>query len=144
MLVHPTQEQLRTLKLNGMAKAFDEVYGRADADALSHAEWLAILLEREATWRADHRLKARLRYARLRHHAAPEDVDYNAARGLDRGLFQMLLKGAWIDAAECLIISGATGLDSYCTPRYLIETQGFAGADRQKADGASAARRPRA
>jgi DNA replication protein DnaC len=110
MLVHPTQEQLRTLKLNGMAKAFDELFGRADADALTHAEWLAILLEREATWRADHRLKARLRYARLRHHAAPEDVDYNAARGLDRGFFQMLLKGAWIDAAECLIISGATGV----------------------------------
>jgi hypothetical protein len=28
-------------------------------------------------------LRARLRYARLRHQAAVEDVDYRAARGLD-------------------------------------------------------------
>jgi len=77
----------------------------AAAGALSHGEWLALLLEREATWREDHRLKARLRFARLRHQAGPEDVDYRAARGLDRALFASLLKGAWIKAAETVIIS---------------------------------------
>jgi hypothetical protein len=37
------------MKLHGMAKAFAELAARPDADALSHAEWLAILLEREGT-----------------------------------------------------------------------------------------------
>lgn len=110
MLTHPTQEQLSAMKLHGMAKAFAELAERADADALAHAEWLAILLEREATWRDDHRLKARLRYARLRHQASPEDVDYRAARGLDRTLFAALLKGAWIAAKENVVISGPTGV----------------------------------
>ncbi|TIU62148.1 MAG: hypothetical protein E5W15_30795, partial [Mesorhizobium sp.] len=38
--------------------------------------------------------------ARLRHHAVPEDGDYRAARGLDRRLFDRLLKGDWIAAPE--------------------------------------------
>jgi hypothetical protein len=55
---------------------------------LSHVEWLGLLLDREATDRYERRLRARLRFARLRHQAVVEDVDYRAARGLDRTLFQ--------------------------------------------------------
>ena len=43
---------------------------------LPHAEWLGLLLDRETTDRHDRRLRARLRYARLRHQAVVEDVDY--------------------------------------------------------------------
>jgi hypothetical protein len=57
------------------------------ASELSHAEWLGLLLDREMTERQDRRLKARLRFARLRHQATIEDVDYRAPRGLDRALF---------------------------------------------------------
>ena len=110
MLAHPTHDQLAAMKLHGMAKAFAELAGRDDAEALSHGDWLAILLEREATARDDSRLKARLRYARLRHQASPEDIDYRAVRSLDRTLFAGLLKGAWIKAAESVIISGPTGV----------------------------------
>jgi DNA replication protein DnaC len=60
--------------------------------------------------RADRRLLARLRYARLRHQASVEDVDYRAARGLDRALFQKLADGSWIDAHENLILCGPTGV----------------------------------
>jgi hypothetical protein len=34
---------------------------------LSHAEWLGLLLDREVTEHYERRLRARLRYARLRH-----------------------------------------------------------------------------
>src|SRR5277367_3287117 len=47
---------------------------------------LALLLDRETSWRRDKRLTARLRAARLRQQASVEDVDYRAARGLDRAL----------------------------------------------------------
>jgi hypothetical protein len=40
-----------------------------NAQELSHGEWLALLLDREATERYQRRLRARLRYARLRHQA---------------------------------------------------------------------------
>ncbi|EDP63915.1 hypothetical protein BAL199_14807 [alpha proteobacterium BAL199] len=47
---------------------------------LEHAEWLALLLEQEATLRRQKRFESRARAARLRHDASVEDVDYRAAR----------------------------------------------------------------
>jgi DNA replication protein DnaC len=68
VLTHPTLDQLNQLGLLGMAGAFGELTD-ADVAGLSHAEWLALLLEREISHRHDKRLAARLRYAKLRHHA---------------------------------------------------------------------------
>jgi hypothetical protein len=45
MLTHPTIDQLRTLKLDGMADAFIELQAQDTARDLAHAEWLALLLE---------------------------------------------------------------------------------------------------
>ena len=110
MLTHPTLDQLNQLGLFGMAKAFGEAETSAEAAALTHPEWLALLLDREMTYRHDRKLAARLRYARLRQQALVEDVDYRAARGLDRPLFQKLIIGDWIDAHDNLIICGPTGV----------------------------------
>jgi DNA replication protein DnaC len=110
LLTHPTLDQLHQLGLAGMASAFAELQAAPQIVELTHAEWLALLLDRELTERRDRRLKARLRYARLRHHATIEDVDYRAPRGLDRSLFQKLAAGDWIDAPQNLIIEGPTGV----------------------------------
>jgi DNA replication protein DnaC len=110
LLTHPTLDLLHQLGLAGMAKAFGEIEASGEAAALTHPEWLALLLDQEASYRRDRRLHARLRYARLRHQAAVEDVDYRAARGLDRPLFQKLADGSWIDAHENLILCGPTGV----------------------------------
>jgi DNA replication protein DnaC len=110
VLTHPTLEQLRQLGLAGMARAFEELQAQPAAGELAPAEWLALLLDREMTERQDRRLKARLRFAKLRHPAGIEDVDWRASRGLDRALFQKLATGAWIAAKENLIIEGPTGV----------------------------------
>jgi DNA replication protein DnaC len=110
VLTHPTLDQLHQLGLTGMARAFLDLAANPEADQLSHAEWLGLLLDHEATDRQDRRLKARLRYARLRHQATIEDVDYRTPRGLDRALFQTLAGGRWIDEAHNLIIEGPTGV----------------------------------
>ncbi len=110
LLTHPTLDLLHQLGLEGMAKAFGEIETSAEATTLTHPEWLALLLDREVSYRRDRRLLARLRYAKLRHQAAVEDVDYRAARGLDRALFQKLAAGGWINAHENLILCGPTGI----------------------------------
>jgi DNA replication protein DnaC len=110
LLTHPTLDQLQQLGLAGMARAFVELEANASSAELAHAEWLGLLLDRETTDRHDRRLRARLRYARLRHQAVVEDVDYRAARGLDRTLFQSLAGGRWIEEAQNLIIEGPTGV----------------------------------
>src|SRR5499427_3380585 len=108
--MHPTLDQLHQLGLAGMARAFAELEANPTSASLSHAEWLGLLLDRAATERYERRLRARLRYARLRHRAAVENVDYRAARGLDRTLFQALIGGHWIDEAQNLIIEGPAGV----------------------------------
>jgi DNA replication protein DnaC len=111
LLTHPTLDQLRQLGLTGMARAFEELAtSPIGAAELGHAEWLALLLDRELADRHDRRLRARLRYARLRHQAAVEDVDYRTPRGLDRVLFQKLAQGGWIEDRRNLIIEGPTGV----------------------------------
>ncbi len=93
-----------------MAKAFSELESSGDAATLTHAEWLGLLLDREITDRNDKRLRTRLRYAKLRHQAVIEDIDYRAPRGLDRALFNKLAEGSWIDAHDNLILCGPTGI----------------------------------
>ncbi len=110
MLVHPTHERLLGLGLTGMAKALDEQRCQPDIEALAFEERLALLLEREVTARENKRLVARLKFAALRQAAVVEDVDLRTVRGLDRGLFQKLVAGDWIDRHHNLLIIGPTGV----------------------------------
>ncbi len=110
MLTHPMLDQLHQLGLSGMAQAFAELEASGEGAILTHADWLGLLVDREVTHRRDKRLTARLRYARLRHNAVVEDVDYRVHRGLDRALFHKLAAGEWIDAHDNLILCGPTGV----------------------------------
>ena len=111
MLNHPTLDQLKELKLDGMAEAFAELETQDGTASLSHPEWLALLTEREMSNRATKRFQSRMRSAKLRHvGAAPEDVDYRTRRGLDKALFQKLLTGQWIKERRNLMINGPCGV----------------------------------
>jgi DNA replication protein DnaC len=111
MLTHPTLDQLRALKLDGMADAFLELAQQDAAKSLTHAEWLALLLDREITDRATKRAQIRLRAARLRYsQASVEDVNYRAQRQLDKALFQQLATCRWIADKRNLLVAGKCGL----------------------------------
>ena len=110
MLKHPTLDQLHALGLYGMAKAFAELSQTDETRDLDRNDWLALLLDREASLRCGKRLASRLRAAKLRQQASVEDVDYRAARGLDRALFQKLAEGQWIDAHDNLALVGPSGV----------------------------------
>jgi len=102
VLTHPTLDQLRELGLDGMVKAFGDIEATGQTAALNHLEWLGLLLDHELSHRRDKRLAARLRYARLRHQACVEDVDWRAPRGLDRGMFLKLAQSSFIDQHDNL------------------------------------------
>jgi len=111
MLDHPTLDQLKTLKLDGMAEAFTEMQSQGGTTDLTHAEWLGLLIDRETSSRETKRFESRLRTAKLRHGgASPEDVDYKTRRGLDKALFQNLLSGKWIKDKRNLMITGPCGV----------------------------------
>jgi len=111
MLTHPTLGQLRALKLDGMADAFVELAGQPQTADLAHAEWLALLLDRELANRNTKRFQIRLRNAKLRHgQAAVEDVDFRTPRRLDKALFQQLVAGRWIAEHRNVLVTGPTGI----------------------------------
>ena len=109
MLSHPTTDRLHELGLAGMARALEEMRRQPESAELDFEERLALLVDRELLERNTKRLHARLRFAGLRVQATPEDVDYRAARGLDRALFQKLTGGEWIERHENLLVTGPTG-----------------------------------
>jgi DNA replication protein DnaC len=109
MLTHPTGDRLRELGLAGMARALEEQRRRPETNDLAFEDRLALLVDREVLERDNKRLRTRLRFAGLRQQAAPEDVDWRAARGLDRGLFQRLVGGGWIERHENVLVTGPTG-----------------------------------
>jgi len=111
MLDHPTHQRLRALKLDGMADAFTELQAQDGAADLTHAEWLGMLIDREASNRSTKRFQSRMRAAKLRQSgAAVEDVDYRAPRQLDRDLFRRLAQGDWIEKRQNLLITGPCGV----------------------------------
>jgi DNA replication protein DnaC len=111
MLTHPTLDQLKALNLDGMAGAFVELQNQAQAAELSHAEWLALLLDREMANRNTRRFQIRLRSAKLRHsQAAIEDVDYRTPRRLDKAVFQQLTTSKWIAEHRNLLVTGPCGI----------------------------------
>jgi DNA replication protein DnaC len=111
MLTHPTIDQLRALKLDGMVDAFVELAAQEQAKDLDHAEWLALLLDRETATRNTKRFQSRLRSAKLRHgQASVEDVDYRTPRRLDKALFQQLATGRWLAEHRNLLVTGPCGV----------------------------------
>jgi DNA replication protein DnaC len=110
MLMHPTLDQLHALGLHGMAKGFKSLLDNPEARSLDHPEWLGLLLEHEATLRRQKRFEMRSRTARLRQAASIEDIDYRAARGLDRALFLKLASCDFIRDKRNLIITGPCGV----------------------------------
>jgi len=109
MLIHPTAERLRALGLSAMADALIEMQGNPEATDLPHADWLGLLVDREATSRDNRRLARRLQTAKLRQAAAVENVDFRSSRGLDRALFNSLATSDWIREHQHLAITGPTG-----------------------------------
>ena len=111
MLTHPTLDQLRTLKLDGMAEAFAELQTQDGAAELTHADWLALLIDREVADRNTRRFRTKLRAAALRHvGAAIEDVGFRTSRKLDKALFQQLATGRWIEDRRNLLVTGPCGV----------------------------------
>jgi DNA replication protein DnaC len=111
MLNHPTFDQLKALKLDGMAEALTDLQSQDNTASLSHTDWLSLLIDREAASRETKRFETRMRTARLRHvGACPEDIDYRAKRGLDKALFQSLLTSNWIKDKRNLMITGPCGV----------------------------------
>lgn len=110
MLTNPTIETLKSLKLHGMIEALEEQHRTPTIQALSFEERVALIVDRERLYRDNHRRSRLLRGARLKvSEACVEDINYKAARGLDKQQIATLATGEWLRRSQNLLITGATG-----------------------------------
>ena len=110
MLKHPTIDKLQALKLTGMAKGLQEQTRLPEIETLGFEERLGLLVDREHTERQNRLLSGRLRRAKLRQQASPENIDLRAQRGLDKSLINKLLTCQWINEHQNIVLTGPTGV----------------------------------
>jgi DNA replication protein DnaC len=110
MLDQQTMSILHSLKLFGMARSLEERLSDSNQAALSHAEFVGLLVQDEKMYRDNLRLKRLLRKAKLRQEASLEDIDYRVSRGISQQMILELANPQWITAHRNVLISGPTGV----------------------------------
>lgn len=110
MLTQQTVSQLKALKLDGMARAFEEQLGLTASSSLSFEERFGIVVDRELAWRDTRRLERLLKAAKLKNpQACVEDIEFRQSRGIDQRMIATLASGDWVRHAQNLILTGPTG-----------------------------------
>ena len=105
MLTYPVIQQLKSLKLYGMAAALEEQVQETSSNHLSFEERLGLLVDREQNLRGSRALQTRLRQAKLHiSHAALADIDYRSGRGLEKKHIAQLATGQWLEEKQNLIL----------------------------------------
>jgi DNA replication protein DnaC len=111
MLTQQTLEKLYTMKLNGMADAFQQQLEDTDIAGLSFEERFGLLVDQQWTWKENRALARRLAQARFKISAAVEDIDFRHSRGLDRKLIRSLTADSrWVRQHHNLFLLGPTGI----------------------------------
>ena len=110
MLIQPTLELLRQMKLTGMASALQHQTEQPQLHQLPFEDRFALLLEAERASRDQSRIKRLLRQAQFRQQASLEDIDWRAGRGIDKSLMASLASCDWIRQGLNLLLTGPSGV----------------------------------
>src|SRR5258707_59429 len=111
MIYSQTLEKLRDLRLDGLAQALEEQRRQANVLKLEFEERLALLVERQWSWKENRALAARLKRAQLKlPNACLEDIDYALHRGLKRAQIEQVRAGEWVQNHRNCLVIGPTGI----------------------------------
>jgi DNA replication protein DnaC len=111
MLNQQTIERLHLMRMRGMAEAFTQQQEEPQTMQLSFEERFGLLVDRQWNWRQNRVLERRLRDARLQGPACMEDIDYRAARGLDKQVVRSLIQNSdWVRRQQHIFLVGPTGI----------------------------------
>lgn len=110
MLKHPTLHKLNDMRLLGMARSFESQLNDDQIHQLDFNDRFGLLVDAEHLDRTNRRLTTRLRQAKLRQSATPEDIDYRTPRNLDKALIRQLASCQWIHDKLNVLITGPTGV----------------------------------
>lgn len=104
-----TVDQLNTLKLTGMAKRYEATLSLPIHELQDVHTLMGSITQAELEYRQHARTQKYLKASKLRYNALPEDIICNAERGITREQILRLSDGLFIEKAENVLITGATG-----------------------------------
>lgn len=100
---------LSQLRLQGMSRSWKALLETRKAHDLSLSEGLELLLQSEINERTNNRFERLQKQAKFRYQASMEEINTDAARGVDKSLIASLATGEYLRKGESLLITGATG-----------------------------------
>ncbi|MCR6637844.1 MAG: IS21-like element helper ATPase IstB [Sporocytophaga sp.] len=115
MNTRQTLEQLYNLKLTGMGKAYEAFLSMPIHEQLSLHEAIARLAEAELQYRTHKKTQMYIRLSKLRYNAVLEQIHCSSERNFTNDKLAILADCGFIERAENVLITGATG----CGKSYL-------------------------
>lgn len=110
MLVNHTLDKLRSLRLPGFVKGFEEqIASRESYEELSFDDRLAVLADRESLERENHLLLMRLGKVKFKDKVELDEIKPSAARGLDKTTLKSIATCEWLKQKRNVIITGPSG-----------------------------------
>jgi DNA replication protein DnaC len=110
MLINPTKSRLISMRLNGMADAYEQQQRTPTSQSLGFDERFGMLVDAEHNARENRRTSRVLKQAKLKASlACAEDIVFSGRRGIDRALVSTLLTCDWIERGQNVAITGPTG-----------------------------------
>lgn len=104
-----TLECMQKMKLDGMAASYKTIIDLpADKHPVTH-ECIATLIDAELQNRAHKRTNMLIRLSKLRYRSSIHDITYKEQRNLSKKTMAQLADCSFIDRAENVLITGATG-----------------------------------
>jgi DNA replication protein DnaC len=121
MNTEQTLQQLRRLKLQGMAASYEALLRLSFDQQPPADQLLAQLVDAEQLHRQNQRTIAAIKAAKFRYQAAIEEIKYLPERNIDKNIMLKLADTNFIKRAENVFITGATG----CGKSYIASALGL-------------------
>lgn len=110
MLISQTIQALVTLRLPGMADAYQDQLNNSSIQAMGFDDRLGLMVDAELNQRESRRINRMLKTAKLKvPSASSEDIEFSARRGIDKRQVMDLLTCQWIQRGQHVVITGPTG-----------------------------------
>lgn len=104
-----TLEQLKELKLQGMARSYEAILQLPVNQHPQAHHLIAQLSEAERQNRVHYKTQLYLKLSKLRYAGSLEEISYSASRNITKEQVLQLADCSYIDRSENILISGATG-----------------------------------